>query len=211
MGDREEVEGCYRTMYDGMVLRSRALLESVLSDSFVLVHMTGMRQSRERFVASVLDGTLNYYSADHRCIDARIDGDTAALTGLTLVEAAVFGGGRGTWRLRLDLELSRRGGRWVIDRAQASTYRGDGDVRHGRRVRGCGTVSQDMPMCGKSSRCSGAMMDGRGRPGRGRTRSSPAAGAGSQGALSDRGPYAQAHPWRMGWQGPGALWRMWGS
>ena len=44
MNDKEKIENCYRQMYLGMVEKDRDILSEVLDDSFVLVHMTGMRQ-----------------------------------------------------------------------------------------------------------------------------------------------------------------------
>ena len=71
-----------------------------MDDSFVLVHMTGMRQTRKEFIKSVLNGTLNYFSAEHEHLPVEINGDTAVLTGQSYVAAAVFGGGRSNWHLQ---------------------------------------------------------------------------------------------------------------
>ena len=122
MSDREMVENCYRQMYRGMVLKNRSFLLEVLDDSFVLVHMTGMRQAKEAFIRAVEDGTLNYFSANHQQINAGIHGDTAELVGQSRVRAAVFGGGQHTWRLQLRLKLIRAGDTWKITEAKASTY-----------------------------------------------------------------------------------------
>ena len=122
MSDKEQIEACYRQMYRGMVEKDRAMLSEVLDDTFVLVHMTGMRQNKEAFIRAVENGTLNYYSANHQRIDVEIHGDTAELVGQSVVNAAVFGGGRNTWHLQLRLKLIRAGGAWKITEARASTY-----------------------------------------------------------------------------------------
>ena len=122
MSDKEQVEACYRQMYRGMIERDRGLLSEVLDDAFVLVHMTGMPQNKEAFIRSVENGTLNYYSADHQGMDAEIHGDTAELVGQSLVNAAVFGGGRHTWHLQLRLQLIRTDSVWIVTEAKASTY-----------------------------------------------------------------------------------------
>ena len=122
MSDKEQVEACYRQVYRGMIGKDRGLLSEILDDAFVLVHMTGMRQSKETFIRAVEDGTLNYYSANHQRMDAEIHGDTAELVGQSLVNAAVFGGGRHTWRLQLRLQLTRTDGAWKVTEAKASTY-----------------------------------------------------------------------------------------
>jgi hypothetical protein len=56
--------------------------------------------NRAEFIAAVQDGTLNYYTADHDEINVKIDGNHATLVGKSRVNAAVYGGGRHTWRLQ---------------------------------------------------------------------------------------------------------------
>ena len=122
MNDKEKIENCYRQMYLGMIQKDRNVLSEVLDDSFVLVHMTGMRQSKAAFIQAVEEGTLNYYSANHQRMEANVSGDQAELIGQSAVNAAVFGGGPHTWRLQLKLKLVQRAGSWRITEAKASTY-----------------------------------------------------------------------------------------
>ena len=122
MNDKERIENCYCQMYRGMVEKNRDVLLEVLDDSFVLVHMTGMRQSKTAFIRAVEDGTLNYYSADHQRISVELHGESAELIGQSAVNAAVFGSGRHTWRLQLKLKLIQKEGRWRITEARASVY-----------------------------------------------------------------------------------------
>lgn len=65
---------------------------------------------------------LNYYSAQTDSIDITVDGDKARLTGRSRVNAAVYGGGRRTWPLRMDSKLERIDGLWKITWTKASTY-----------------------------------------------------------------------------------------
>ena len=120
--NKEQIEDCYRQMYQGMIQKDRKILSEVLDDSFALIHMTGMRQSKEAFIQAVEDGTLNYFSADHQSIEAEIHDNTAQLTGQSVVTAAVFGGGRHTWRLQLKIKLVQKDHTWRMLEAVASTY-----------------------------------------------------------------------------------------
>lgn len=122
MNDKERIENCYCQMYRGMVEKNRDVLLEVLDDSFVLVHMTGMRQSKTAFIRAVEDGTLNYYSADHQRISVELHGESAELIGQSAVNATVFGSGQYTWRLQLKLKLIQKEGRWRITEARASVY-----------------------------------------------------------------------------------------
>lgn len=122
MSDKVKIESCYTQMYDGMVAKDNDVLSEVLDDSFVLVHMTGMRQEKTAFIRAVEDGTLNYYSANHQRVDVSIHGDEAELIGQSVVNAAVFGGGKHTWRLQQRLKLVKKDGSWKITESKASTY-----------------------------------------------------------------------------------------
>ena len=118
----ECLEDCYRQMYRGMTQKDREILSEVLDDSFILIHMTGMRQSKEAFIRAVEDGTLNYFSASHQSIETEIHGDTAQLTGQSVVNAAVFGGGQHTWKLQIKIKLVQKDNPWRMLEARASTY-----------------------------------------------------------------------------------------
>ena len=122
MDDKEKIIQCYHTMYQGMIQKDMQLLEESLDDAFVLVHMTGMRQSKRQYMDAIADGTLNYYSEDTEHIDIKIQGDTAQLVGQSRVDAAVFGGGRNSWRLQLSIKAEKRNGKWYIAEAVASTF-----------------------------------------------------------------------------------------
>lgn len=122
MTDKEQIIQLYQEMYTAMINKDRAALERVHDDSFVLVHMTGMRQTKQEYINAITDGTLNYYFAEHDDILAEINGDTAVLTGRSKVTAAVFGGGRRTWRLQLRFQLVKNNGEWRFALASASTY-----------------------------------------------------------------------------------------
>ena len=122
MDEKDHIVAVYKRMYDGMIVKDETILRDVLDDSFVLVHMTGMRQPREEFIKAVLNGTLNYFSAEHEHMPVEINGDTAVLTGQSYVAAAVFGGGRSNWHLQQKCSMKKTGGEWKITRSVASTY-----------------------------------------------------------------------------------------
>lgn len=122
MTDKEQIERLYHEMYAAMVKKDRAQLERIHDDSFVLVHMTGMRQSKSSYISSIMDGTLNYYSEKTEGLEITVDGNRATMTGRSRVNAAVFGGGRHTWPLELRFQLFRRDDGWKLTEARATTY-----------------------------------------------------------------------------------------
>ena len=122
MNDRQQIIELYNHMYQAMVEKDTATLNSIHANEFVLIHMTGMRQSKHEYINAIADGTLNYYSAEHEQMDVAIDGDRAILIGRSRVTAAVFGGGKHTWQLQLTFQLVKHDGQWFFTSSQASTY-----------------------------------------------------------------------------------------
>ena len=95
--DEQIIRDAYIRMYEGMIKKDESILREVLDDSFVLVHMTGMRQPKQAFIKAVLNGQ-------------------------SYVAAAVFGGGRHNWHLQQKCSLKKADGVWKITRSVASTY-----------------------------------------------------------------------------------------
>ena len=122
MTDEQKIIQLYKEMYTAMINKDRDELERVHDDSFILIHMTGMRQPKKAYISAIMDGTLNYYSAQHDDVQVQITGDSAKLTGQSRVNAAVFGGGRHTWHLQLDFNLIKKDDCWYFIHASASTY-----------------------------------------------------------------------------------------
>ncbi len=120
--DKEQITECYKQMYRGMIEKDRAILNTVLDESFILVHMTGMRQSADEYIRAIENGTLNYYSAVDENITVSVNAEEAHLIGQSLVEAAVFGGGRSRWKLQLEIQMKKKNGCWMMTKAAASTY-----------------------------------------------------------------------------------------
>lgn len=105
-----------------MIEKDAEGLRGLMTDDYVLRHMTGVRQQREEFLSGLLDGTFRYYSVDHDSIEATVSGDTATLIGKSRVSAAVYGGRRNLWRLRGDFTLRKENGVWRLSASCASTY-----------------------------------------------------------------------------------------
>ena len=122
MDDRQQIALLYDEMYTAMIQKDRGELERLHDDSFTLTHMTGMVQDKKTYVNSILNGTLNYYSADTDGLEINVSGSTARMTGKSRVSAAVFGGGRHTWPLRLEFTLQKHDDAWRLTSARPGTY-----------------------------------------------------------------------------------------
>ena len=122
MTDEEQIKELYIRYWQYMIDKDADGLNSLQTDDYYLMHMTGVKQSREVFIKGLLDGTFNYYSAEHDSIDVNITRDTAAMVGKSRVVAAVYGGGKGSWRLQGDFTLRKENGAWKLTSSRASTY-----------------------------------------------------------------------------------------
>ena len=122
MDDKELLTQCYHMMYRGMIEKNMELLSESLDESFVLVHMTGMRQTKSQYMDYIANGTLNYYSEKTEHLEITVQREQAQLVGQSKVNAAVFGGGKHVWSLQLSMKAVKRNGKWYMTEAIASTY-----------------------------------------------------------------------------------------
>ena len=120
--DAAQITALYKEMYRAMIAKDMAAMAKIHAPSFVLIHMTGAKMNQKEYLAAVKDGTLNYYTADHDDISVSVNGNKATLCGKSRVNAAVYGGGKHTWRLQQDMTLEKIGGEWKFSHSQASTY-----------------------------------------------------------------------------------------
>ncbi len=123
MNDIEAIKELYKKYWTYMINKDADGLRSIMADDYHLMHMTGVRQSAETFIKGLLDGTFNYYSAEHDDIQVSVKGDTAKMTGKSRVLAAVYGGGKNYWRLQSDFTLRKEEGIWKLTGSKASVYR----------------------------------------------------------------------------------------
>ena len=120
--DEEIIKDLYRDYWRYMIEKNAEGLRRIMSDDYYLLHMTGVRQSKEEFIKGLLGGTFNYYSAEHDGIDVEIGGENAKMTGKSRVLAAVYGGGKHLWRLWGDFTLRKENGSWKLTSSKASAY-----------------------------------------------------------------------------------------
>lgn len=122
MEDEEIIRELYIKLCDASIKKDKNTLLEILSDDYVLVHMTGMNQSREQYIDSVLNGELKYFESKHESIEVNINGDTATIIGKTKTLASPFGMSKSWWRLRQDLEVKKINNEWKLIKSKASTY-----------------------------------------------------------------------------------------
>ncbi len=122
MSDEEKIKELYRIYWQNMIDKNVEGLREIMADDYYLRHMTGVKQSVDEFLKGLLNGTFNYYSAQHDDITVYVDGDTATMNGKSRVLAAVYGGGKNNWRLQGDFTLRKEQDNWKLTSSRASTY-----------------------------------------------------------------------------------------
>jgi uncharacterized protein (TIGR02246 family) len=122
MTDEKQIQKLYRDYWTGMIRKDAQGLRDLMAEDYYLEHMTGVRQTRDQFLAGLLAGTFNYYSAEHDSIEVTISGDTAAMIGRSRVLAAVYGGRKTSWKLQGNFTLRKENGAWKLTSSRASTY-----------------------------------------------------------------------------------------
>ena len=120
--DIETIKEIYRQYWKCMINKDEEGLRSLIVNDYYLMHMTGVKQSADEFISGLLNGTFNYYSADHDDIQVTVDGETASMNGKSKVVAAVYGGIKSRWRLSGDFTLIKENGKWKLTSSRASTY-----------------------------------------------------------------------------------------
>jgi len=122
MSDKELVRKLYIDLCEASINKDLIKLDEILSDDYVLVHMTGMKQTKEDYLDSVKSGELSYFESKHESIDVNVNGDDATIIGKTKTLASPFGTNKSWWNLRQDLKAKKIDGKWILIYSKASSY-----------------------------------------------------------------------------------------
>ena len=122
MTDKEQIEEIYKNLSKASIDKDINLLNSILADDYILVHMTGMQQTKADYINSVMNEELIYYEAIHEKIDIEINKNKAEVIGKTKTLASPFGMSKNWWRLKQEMYLEKTDDKWIIKKSIASTY-----------------------------------------------------------------------------------------
>ena len=122
MSDKELVRKLYIDLCEASINKDLIKLGEILSDDYVLVHMTGMKQTKEDYLDSVKSGELSYFESKHESIDVNVNGDDATIIGKTKTLASPFGTSKSWWSVRQDLKAKKIDGKWILMYSKASSY-----------------------------------------------------------------------------------------
>ncbi len=122
MSDKELIRKRYIDLCEASINKDLIKLGEILSDDYVLVHMTGMKQTKEDYLDSVKSGELSYFESKHESIDVNVNGDDATIIGKTKTLASPFGTSKSWRNLRQDLKAKKIDGKWILTYSKASSY-----------------------------------------------------------------------------------------
>ena len=122
MSDKELVRKLYIDLCEASINKDLIKLGEILSDDYVLVHMTVMKKTKEDYLESVKSGELSYFESKHESIDVNVNGDDATIIGKTKTLASPFVTSKSWWNLRQDLKAKKIDGKWILMYSKASSY-----------------------------------------------------------------------------------------
>lgn len=120
--DIDEIKKLYLDLCNASINKDMEMLDKILANHYILVHMTGKRQTKQEYMNSVKTGELAYFESIHENISVNIDKEKATIIGMTKTLAAPFHSGKSWWRLRQDLKAEKIDGKWVLVYSEASIY-----------------------------------------------------------------------------------------
>lgn len=122
MNEKEILKELYIKLCDASITKNLDILEEILSDDYILVHMTGRKQTKQEYIDSVKNGELKYFKSIHENIEIKINGNEAILIGKTKILASPFGFSKSWWNLKQEILFIKKNGKWTIKKSKAESY-----------------------------------------------------------------------------------------
>ena len=110
--DERAVLKAFENMQQAMVDKDVDAMRELTAEDKTFTHMSGKVQTREEFFGEIADGTLNYFGYQIHDPRVTVDGDHATLTGLTTLDARVYGIS-GSWTLPTSARFVKQEGSWI--------------------------------------------------------------------------------------------------
>ena len=87
-------------------------MRKIVSEDMTFTHMSGRQQTREEYFADIEKGRLNYFTIGIENPVIEVDGDTAAVSFTSVLNANAYGA-RGTYRMKGTHHYEKRDGEWI--------------------------------------------------------------------------------------------------
>jgi ketosteroid isomerase-like protein len=118
--DEQRILAIYQRIDDAMVNKDTEALENILDNNYILVHMTGYRQSKQEWLEQIENEEMRYFKTIPQKTEITIAGKTAVLICDTRIDARIYGF-RNTWSMTFKMQFEKRGEKWHPVHAKATS------------------------------------------------------------------------------------------
>ena len=122
MDDKEILKKLFIDLCEASINKDIKKLKEILAPNYILIHMTGMKQTKEEYINSVQSGELLYFDFIYESIDINTNSDEAVIIAKTKILASPFGMNKTWWNLKQKILVEKISGKWLFLKSQASTY-----------------------------------------------------------------------------------------
>lgn len=112
----------YKKLYEACIQKDEMKLNELLDESFQIIHVNGMIQTKVEFIQSIVKGMIQYESFTIQKWDETMMEDKAVIMIDNKVSANFFLTGSRTWNLSEKVALLRKD-RWYIYRILVTSSR----------------------------------------------------------------------------------------
>ncbi|MGA7203247.1 MAG: nuclear transport factor 2 family protein [Specibacter sp.] len=96
-------------------------LEQLLTDDYVLVHITGYRQPKAECLEEIRTGQMRYHEIREQSVTVQVNGSKALLVARNLVNATIWGS-KALWPLQMTTSFIDDAGSWSPQFSWATTF-----------------------------------------------------------------------------------------
>ncbi|CAM3067250.1 nuclear transport factor 2 family protein [Paenibacillus sediminis] len=118
--DEQKILAIYQRIDDAMVNKDTEVLENILDNNYILVHMTGYRQCKQEWLEQIENEEMRYFKTMPQKTEITISGKTAVLICDTKIDARIYGF-RNTWSMTLKMQFEKLGEKWYPVLAKATS------------------------------------------------------------------------------------------
>jgi hypothetical protein len=111
----------YRAQNRAMTNGDTGLLERLLDDDFVAVHIGGYRQPKNEWLEQIRSGQMAYHGIREVSATVTVTGDKAVLETRAVVDATIYGS-HAAWPVQSRTTLRRKAGSWRATSSRAVLY-----------------------------------------------------------------------------------------
>lgn len=112
---QDEVLDKFIELQLSMIEKDSKKLNEIFCDNYTLTHLSGKTQTKQEYIAEIMDGTLNYYRSTIDNPIITINGDKALLKADVTLDAKVYGI-KGTWTLHSEQSFEKINEKWYLSK-----------------------------------------------------------------------------------------------